>query len=668
MPELPAQFHFLRPEWFWMLVPAAILLAVLCGRRLGTARFERICDPALLPHLLLGKGQGATKFPLALLALAWLLAVTALAGPAWQKQAQPVYRLQKGRVLVLDLSPSMAATDITPSRLERARYKIEDILKKSREGRTALVVFSAEPHVVLPLTDDVATIASMLPALAIDIMPKIGDSAGKALETAAALLRQGGLKSGDLILITDGIDDLATSLLKAETLRKNGVRLFVLGIGSKNGAPVPDPTGSGFVTDSTGTPRLSHLDASSLRELAASGGGRYSALTPDEQDINTLFADAERPSLQDGEAAGKSIDLWQEEGVWLVLPVLLLALAGFRRGWLVGLLLLLSLRPDVAAAMNWQDLWQRPDQQAAKQLAEGNAAKAAELFTDPAWRAVAQHEAGNYRDAIETGKALRDGAGHYNLGNSLARAGRLDEALAAYDEALKLNPDDQDAKYNRQLIQKLREGKNKEQQKDQTGNANDQQQQNKGQKQGQSDGGKEQERQDKQPGNSSDQQQQNGEKGQQDDSKQQSQQPDSAAEQQENQQKQEEPQQKSGKEEDGRGSQQEQSIPVQEKQEQEKENKQGQQDKQEGQAPQTGPQQLLTPQQQMAEAKGGDGRPAEESNPAVLFPDNQEQNVPEKKDLILEQWLRQVPDDPSGLLRRKFMLEHQRRQHERNQP
>ncbi|MHB8809136.1 MAG: vWA domain-containing protein [Desulfobulbaceae bacterium] len=668
MIELPAQFHFLRPEWFWMLVPAALLLAVLCWRRLRTAGLERICDPALLPHLLLDKEQGSPKFPLALLALAWLLAVTALAGPAWQKQPQPVYRLQKGRVLVLDLSPSMAATDITPSRLERARYKIEDILKKSREGRTALVVFSAEPHVVVPLTDDVATIASMLPALSVDIMPEIGNSAGKALETAATLLQQDGLKGGDLILITDGIDDLASSLLKAETLRKKGVRLFVLGIGSENGAPVPDPTGSGFVTDSAGTPRLSHLDASSLQELATSGGGRYSALTSDDQDITTLFADVERHSLQESEAANKSIDLWQEKGIWLVLPVLLLALAGFRRGWLVGLLLLLALRPEVAAAMNWQDLWLRPDQQAAQQLAKGNAAKAAELFTDPAWRAVAQHEAGNYRDAIETGKTLRDGAGQYNLGNSLARAGRLAEALAAYDEALQLNPADQDAKYNRELIRKLQEEKNKEQQKDQTGNANDQQQQNGEKKQGQQGGGKQQERQDQQPGNSSDQQQQNGEQGQQGDRTQQNKQTDDAARQQKNQQKQEGPRQKSEKEENGQGSQEKNSIPAQGKQEQEKKNKGEKQDQQEGQAPQTGPQQPLAPQPQMGTVNGENDRPAEKHDPAVLSPDNQEYNVPDKKDLVLEQWLRQVPDDPSGLLRRKFMLEHQRRQQEGNQP
>ena len=667
MPELPAQFHFLRPEWFWMVVPATILLAVLWWRHLRAAGLEQICDPALLPHLLLDKEQAATKFPLALLALAWLLAVTALAGPAWQKQAQPAYRLQNGRVLVLDLSPSMAATDLTPSRLDRARYKIEDILKKSREGRTALVVFSAEPHVVVPLTDDVATIASMLPALSVDIMPEIGDNAGKALETAAALLQQAGLKGGDLILITDGIDDLATSLLKAETLRKQGVRLFVLGVGSENGAPVPDPSGTGFVTDGGGAPRLSHPDVSSLRELAASGGGRYSALTPDEQDINALFADADRHSLQEGEAANKSIDRWQEEGVWLVLPILLLALAGFRRGWLVGLLLLLSLRPDVAAAVTWQDLWQRPDQQAAKQLAEGNAAKAAELFSDPAWRAVAQHEAGKYQDAIETGKALGNGAGQYNLGNSLARAGRLDEALAAYAQALQLNPDDQDARYNRDLVKELQERKNKEQQNEQAGNSADQPQQNGEQKQGQQGGGKQQERQGKQPGNSSDQQQQNGEQEKQQPGD--SRQPDASAGQQENQQKQEGTPRNTGKKEDGQSDQKKQNVPAQENQElaQQKENKDGQQGKQERPAPQTG-QQPLKPQQRMAGDTGGVGRPVEESTPAVLSPDNQEQNVPDKKDLVLEQWLRQVPDDPSGLLRRKFMLEQQRRQQERNRP
>ena len=657
LPELPVQFHFLRPEWFWALLPAALLLAAYWRRRLRQAGLARICDPLLLPHLLLDRGGArAKRLPLILLALAWLLTVTALAGPVWQKQPQPVFRLEEGRVLVLDLSPSMAATDVTPSRLERARYKIEDILKKSREGRTGLVVFSAEPHVVVPLTDDVATITSLLPALAVNIMPQFGDSAGEALEMAATLLRQGGLKGGEIILVTDGMDDLASCLSIAAKLRGQGVHLSVLGVGGESGAPVPAPEGGGFEADGRGASRLARLDPSSLRELAVAGGGRYATFTADERDIDTLLAVANPRGLGEGRATNKNIDRWQEEGVWLVLPVLALALAAFRRGWLLCLLAALILRPEPAGAMSWQDLWQRPDQQAAKQLAQGNPAQAAKLFTDPAWRAVAQHQAGNYQDAIETGRTLKDGAGQYNLGNSLARAGQLQKALAAYDAALKLNPDDADAKANRELVQKI---SNQQQQKQ-----NDQQQQD--QQQGNTN--KQQDKKDDSAGNSAGQQrdgqqkqQPRGDSGKPD---QQDKGASAAADQSQDANKE-------GQQPGNAGQQKQKNGPSaadQAKQAQPPA-REATSGKEHGQDQKAAAAQPAKKEQQVPRGNGQTGTPASEGKgEAQAVPSDEEKKVPAKQDLVLDQWLRQVPDDPSGLLRRKFMLEHQRRQQGGSQP
>jgi Ca-activated chloride channel family protein len=642
MSEILHQFHFLRPAWFLALLPAALLLAALWWRRFRQAGLERICDAELLPHLLLDQGRTATKRPLFLLAAAWLLTVTALAGPVWKQQPQPVYRLASGRVLVLDLSLSMAATDITPSRLERARYKLSDILKQSREGRTGLVVFSGEPHVVVPLTDDVATIASMLPALTLDIMPTFGDAASRALEVAASLLKRGGVKGGDILLVTDGIEDMASAMAEAGQLRHKGIHLSVLGIGSKEGAPVPDPAGSGFLTGASGSPRLSRLNATSLRELAAAGDGRYSSLTADGKDIKYLLADYGNHRLNAGQATNRHLERWQEQGVWLVLPVLLLALAGFRRGWVVVIILLLVWSPGPARARSWQGLWQRPDQQAAKLLAEGKAKQAAGLFTDPAWRAVAQHRAGDYQAAIKTGRNATGAVGQYNLGNSLARAGRLQEALAAYEKALKLDPADQDARYNQELIQKLLAQRKKKKQK-----GKGKQQKKSGDSSGQKQGSKGQEgKSQKKDGNKGDQSARS-QDGSQDRDKQQP--PKSGKAQGAAKQE-----QQSGRKNQGKENQEQQNL--KNAQEQAAQAKQAQEPNQGKEADAA---RALNRNAHNKQDKKPDGK--QEAAP-ILPPQKDQKKLKPKKDLMLEQWLRQVPDDPSGLLRRKFLLEHQRMQ------
>lgn len=648
MPEILGQFHFLRPAWFLVLIPTAFLLLVLYRQRFREGGLEKICDADLLPHLLLGRPGRGRRYPLALLAAAWLLTVTALAGPVWRRAPQPTFRLGGGRVVVLDLSPSMAATDITPSRLERARYKLDDILTRSREGRTGLVVFSGGPHIVVPLTDDVETIRAMLPALAVDIMPSYGDNAAPALDLAATLLRREGIKGGDILLITDGVDDLASSLDKAQTLRKAGIRLSVLGIGTSRGAPVPDPAGGGFLTDSKGAPRLSRLDSGALQELAAAGGGRYRSLTADDQDINALLGVGGRNILSNGKNTKKSIARWREEGVWLVLPILLLALAGFRRGWLLGAVLLLLAHPAPAGAMTWRDLWQRPDQQAAALLKKGEAKKAAQLFSDPAWRAYAQHKAGEYRAAAETGKNAADAVGLYNLGNSLARAGQLQQALNAYDKALKINPADQDARFNRNLIQKLLAEQKNNSRQNQGGT------QKEGQKQ--SAGGNTPNGQAQHNSPNNDRQPQEGGKGQQPQSAKQNmgQQPQNGSPRQNDQNP-------SGKTE------------PQMSREKSGGKNPGEPEKNKAAAQQTPPAERLR-EQAPPQKNGADGKqgaadlPQSQTSPSSSLAGDDLKKQPTEKDLRLEQWLRQVPDDPSGLLRRKFLLEHQRRLQQGEQP
>lgn len=326
-------FHFLRPAWLLALPPLWGLAFWLARRRAGDGDWTRLIDPDLLPGLrLAGAGGKGAVSPWPWLALAWTLALLALAGPAWERDATPAWRAPAAWVLILDLSPSMAAADLAPNRVSRARYAIDDLLAAARDARVGLVVFGDEAFTVTPLTEDVATVRAMLPPLAPDIMPTPGDNLAPALDQAARLLTQAGRRDGQVVVLSDGFADPAAAFAAAERLRKQGATLQVVGIGSSAGAPLADPRG-GFALDAQGRPRLARLDLDRLRQLAASGGGRYVDLAG----LPGLIAELRsRPGTARGATAmaGIAVEHWRDAGVWLLPALLLLAALLARRGWL----------------------------------------------------------------------------------------------------------------------------------------------------------------------------------------------------------------------------------------------------------------------------------------------------------------------------------------------
>jgi Ca-activated chloride channel family protein len=331
--EMIEHLHFLRPAWLLALPPLWGLAWWMARRRAGDGDWSRLIDPELLPDLRLAVagGQG-TLSPWPWLVLAWSLALLALAGPAWERDAAPAWRAPAAWVLLLDLSPSMAAADLAPNRVSRARYGIDDLLAAARDARVGLVVFGDEAYTVTPLTDDVATVRAMLPPLAPDIMPSPGDNLAPALEQAARLIEQAGQKDGQVVLLSDGFADPAAAFDAARRLRNQGATLHVVGIGSVAGAPLADPRG-GFALNAQGQPRLARLEVDRLRQLAASGGGRYVDLAG----LPSLIGDLQARSGRLGGATGVTgieVAHWRDAGV-LLLPMLLL-LAAFlgRRGWL----------------------------------------------------------------------------------------------------------------------------------------------------------------------------------------------------------------------------------------------------------------------------------------------------------------------------------------------
>lgn len=491
-----SQFHLLRPAWLLALLPIVALIWLVLRNRKHSQNWRTVCDRQLLPFVLTQNANTRSNFMLWSLALTSVIAIIAAAGPSWQKLPQPVFQDRSALVIALDLSQSMDATDIKPSRLSRARLKLLDILRARTVGQTALLVYAADAFTVAPLTDDSDTIAHLVPTLTTELMPAQGSNTTIAVNKAINLLEQAGIKHGHILLVSDGISP--DQLESLDDINNNRVRLSVLGTGTKQGAPIP--LSGGFLQDSRGAIVIPKLEEQTLRKAAAAGGGLYRLMRNDDSDINELLqlfdnADVDMHTSN----LDLTADTWRDEGYWLLLLIIPFAAAYARRGWLMSFLiapLLLNVSyNNTALALDTDTLWQTYDQQAMQAFEQGDIEAAANTFEDMKWKASALYKQGEYQKSIEALDQLgqsSDSDTYYNKGNAQALLGKLREALQSYDAALSLNPDNEDALYNRQLVQnaiKQQQSQQNNQQQNQPQNQQGQQNANQDQSDSQQSGG-----------------------------------------------------------------------------------------------------------------------------------------------------------------------------------
>ena len=420
-----ASVHWLRPHWLWLLAALPLLALWWRARRRREGAWRGLVDAHLLRHLLDSTPGARAHAGLWLAMLGGALAICTLAGPSWQRSAQPLWQSRTPLVIALDLSTATLAADLPPSRLAQARTKIAQLLHARAGGQVALVVFADDAHTVAPLTEDMANLALFLDALAPDIMPADGSHADRAIEWSARLLRNGGFDRGDILLLTSHAD--ADARRAASTAARAGYRVSVLGLGTATGAAYRDADGR-FGTD--------RLDPGSLGALASAGDGRYAALRPNDGDLQSLGV-LEPGGADSVGGRGATVGVWQDQGYWLLLPLMLLALFAFRRGGALGVLLLCAWLPWQPARAGTADWWRRPDQQAHVRLLQGADAYRHEDYA----RAAAQ-----WRDVPGADAA-------YNRGNALAKQGDYDGAIEAYDQALRLQPRMDDAIANRKAVE-----------------------------------------------------------------------------------------------------------------------------------------------------------------------------------------------------------------------
>lgn len=446
------------PEWtrlYWLIaVPlAALLLWALYRTRQHCTDWRTILPPAFHAILLKQPTSRRQAFGYIALALAWLCALLALLGPSWHSaQHQPSQKFQQpALVIVIQLTPDVLARDLPPSRLQQIRDKVITLLEKREDAFSALVVYAGSAHTLVPLSNDLLTSKNLLQAIHPDLMPTSGQRADLAVQRALDLLQHGAQGEGHILLISNGVT-VNEQIAIQQLLKNKPVQLFLLGVGTRAGAPIETSAQGQLLTDASGAIVISRLNATSLQLLSQHTASQYATLSSTQDDLKQLGLLNSTHSARTQLNASRSTQ--QDHGYWFIVPLLLLTASFARRGVILLIMIgVLPMLPLPAYAFDIANLWLRADQQGQQLLEQQRPALAAQRFDDPAWRASAWYLAEDYTRAAEAFALLDTPEAHYNRGNALALSGDLIEALRAYQHALQLAPDMLAAQYNADIVE-----------------------------------------------------------------------------------------------------------------------------------------------------------------------------------------------------------------------
>lgn len=473
-----AQFHFLRPWWLLALLPAGLLLWAMGWRDDVRKRWRRSIAPHLLDALVVDPRSRWQLRPVHLTSALMALGALAMAGPTWQRELPPFLEEKAPLAIAIDLSATMDATDLSPTRLERAKLKVKSLLELRQGARTAIYAYAGSTHLVLPLTDDARLIQTFVDALQTGIMPRPGKNTALALRTIDADMAKEDTP-GTIVFFTDGVEAGATSAFKAQVDSGRSLPV-VLGFGTAQGGPLKDED-DGRAGVST-RPRFARLDVDALKRLGREADVPVATVTVDSDDDVQWVQHRVQSHLAQKEAESNA--RWKEEGWWLVLPIALLAALWFRKGWTVRWITAwlaavvfasMGLPPDATAQLvsrtaedsaagdaepqphKWRfmDLWLTPDQQGRRAYDEGEFAQAASLFQDPMWQGMALYRAGRYQQAQQAFAQVDSAESDFNQGNSLAQRRRFSSAATLYTLALQRRPDWKEAQANLALMKAL---------------------------------------------------------------------------------------------------------------------------------------------------------------------------------------------------------------------
>ena len=437
-------FHFLRPYWLLALVIPVLLFGMIMGKTYVQSAWSKVCDKNLLDFLLVkGSGQKGNYLKYSM-PFSALFLVIALAGPTWMKKDNPALSMDNPVMILLNMSGEMWNKDVSPNRISRAKYVVKDLTSTLKNTESGLIVYSREPFVITPLTEDGAIIDNLLPALEMNIMPQDGDRLDRAVDLATERMKNVGFSNGNIIVLTSNIGERFDKVL--ESAAKASHEGFDVNIINMNS-----------------------VENDKLKMVANKGNGVYLRYN---QSLSSLIDKINDITMKEIKQSQNMQTVWTDSGWYFLWFPLILLLGYFRRGLIFLFILGMFEAYSNTASANW---FLNNNQQGLKNFEKQNYDVAADKFTDQRWKGAALYKKGDYAAAYESFSKKDDAVALYNQGNALAKMGKIDEAIKKYEEALQKKQKFPDAKFNLEYLKKQKQQQQKQQSQQKDKKQNEQQ-------------------------------------------------------------------------------------------------------------------------------------------------------------------------------------------------
>lgn len=318
-------FRFEDPTYLYLLILLPFLIFIrIWGVRKRKKQLAKFGDPALLKQLMPNVSMAKREVKFWLMTSAVALLIVMLARPQMGTKINQEQRQGIEVIIALDISNSMKAEDVAPSRLDKSKMLIENLVDNFTNDKIGLIVFAGDAFVQLPITSDYVSAKMFLQNITPELIAAQGTNLAEAIDLSSHSFTKQEKVGRAIIVITDGEDHEGGVEKVAKAAKKNGIRIFVLGVGSSKGAPIPDGNG-GYMKDKTGQEVMSALNEDMCKQIAAAGGGAY--IHVDNNNIAQRQLDNEIAKLQKGDIMNVVYSEYDEQfqavGILLLLVLII---------------------------------------------------------------------------------------------------------------------------------------------------------------------------------------------------------------------------------------------------------------------------------------------------------------------------------------------------------